>query len=149
MKILIVTSSGGHLFKTFKLKPGWSRYERVWVTKKDGFSTDLLKREKVIDGHFPENRNVLNFFRNLLLAIKVFLNEKPTLVFSMGAGVAPPFFFVAKILKIPTIFIETFISIERPTLSGKMIYPISDLFLVQNKKLQKIYKKSEYKGTIL
>ncbi|MEO8581494.1 MAG: PssD/Cps14F family polysaccharide biosynthesis glycosyltransferase [Patescibacteria group bacterium] len=149
MKILIVTSSGGHLFKTFQLKPWWSKYERVWVTKKDEFSESILNGEKIIPGNFPEQRNILNFFKNLFFALKLLRTEKPDLIFSMGAGIAPPFFLVAKLYKIKTVFIETFISISQSTISGKMIYPLADLFLVQNKKLLHVYKKSLYLGPIL
>lgn len=148
-KICVVSSSGGHLYKTYQLKPWWKNYDRYWVTKDDKFTNNLLKGEKVYYASFPENRNLKNAIKNFFLAFKILKKERPSLVFSMGAGIAPPFIAVAKLLKIKTIFIETFILIPKQTLSGKLIYPIVDLFLVQNKKLLKSYPKAKYWGKTL
>ena len=148
-KICLVSSSGGHLFKSFQLKKWWSKYDRFWVTKDDGFATVLLKDEKKYFAYFPESRSIFNFFRNLLFAHRILKKEKPDLLFSTGAGVAPPFFFVAKLLGIKTIFMETLIFTPQPTLSGKMLYPIADYFLVQNKKLLEVYPKARYWGRCL
>lgn len=148
MKILLVVSSGGHLYMAMRLKPWWSRYKRIWVTKKDAFSTSVLKKEKVIEGNFPEQRNIINFFKNLFLAVKVVLIEKPDVIFSTGAGVAPPFFLIAKLFGKKTIFLEAFVTIG-PTLSGKISYPMTNLFLIQDHRLQLVYKNSKYVGKLL
>lgn len=150
-KIVMVTSSGGHLIKSVALKDWWSQYQRVWVTRKDSISQDLLQDETVYWGFFPENRNRINFVRNMYLAIKVFITEKPDYLFSTGAGVAVPFFLIGKFLPIKRIFVETFITIPKPTLSGQIIYRLglaSD-FIVQHPDLCKKYPKAVYKGSIL
>lgn len=148
MKISIISSSGGHLYKTHLLKQWWGKYQHFWVTKDDSLSRSLLKKEKKYFAHFPENRNLPNAIRNLCLAFKILLKEKPDLVFSMGAGVAPPFFLVAKILKIKTIYMENFIFIDHATLSGKICYPLADNFIVQRKKLLNKYPRAKYLGPI-
>lgn len=157
MKIALISSPGGHLYKTLQLKKWWSQYNRFWVTNKCEIITDKsIKNKFVYIAYFPENRNTLNAIRNFFLALRILCKEKPELIFSMGAGIAPPFFLAAKLLwlfniKIKTIFIETFIFIPKPTLSGKMIYflRLADLFVVQNKKLLKFYPKAKYLGPIL
>ena len=151
MKIVLVTSSGGHLYKTVALKQWWSLYTRVWITRKDLVADSLLKQEKVYYGYFPENRNIFNAARNMVLAVSVFLKEKPDCIFSSGAGVALPFFFVAKLFGVQTVFMETFITVPKTTLTGKIIYSfkLADIFLVQNKKLLKIYPNAVYKGSVL
>lgn len=148
-KILIVTSSGGHLVKSYLLADWWENFDRVWVTRKDELVDDLLKDEKLYFGHFPENRHIGNFFRNLWLARQVLKIECPDVVFSMGAGIAPPFLFIAKLMRIKTVFVETFITVPRPTLSGRLVYPFVDLFLVQNVGLLKDYPRAKYWGSIL
>jgi len=137
------------LYKTFLLQPWWEQHSRFWVTRNDAFALDLLKKEKVYFGNFPENRNVVNAIRNFFLAWILLRKEKPDAIFSMGAGIAPPFFLVAKILGIRTIFLETFIFIQKPTLSGRMIYFIADHFLIQHKKLLTTYPRATYCGTLL
>lgn len=147
--ILIVCSSGGHLLKSFYLKKWWSKYNRLWITKHDSFSSSMLKNESVIHGNFPENRNVINFIKNLFLAFRFFIRNKPDIVFSNGAGIAPPFFIMAKFFGIKTIFMETFIFSPIPTVSGKIIYRLADYFFVQNKKLLKYYPKAYYFGAVI
>lgn len=148
-KLCLVCSSGGHLIKSYMLKPWWSQYDRFWVTRNDRLSQDLLKNETVFFGNFPENRNIVNLFKNLSLAFKFFKKEKPDLVFSLGAGIGPPFIWMAKLMGIKTVFMETFIFIPKPTLSGKLTYHVADDFLVQNRKLLKIYPNAKFWGTVL
>jgi len=149
MKIGLISSSGGHLFKTLQLKPWWSQHQRFWVTSQSAKQYQLPPQEKVYLGHFPENRHLTNFFRNFLLAWKILLKERPQVLFSTGAGIAPPFFLVAKILGIKLIFLETFILINHPTLSGKLVYPLSNLFLVQNQPMLTHYPRAKYFGQTL
>ncbi|MBU1130497.1 UDP-N-acetylglucosamine--LPS N-acetylglucosamine transferase [Patescibacteria group bacterium] len=148
-KICLVTSPGGHLYKTFLLKPWWSKYKRFWVTSKNEKHFNFLKNEKIYYGYFPENRNIVNFLKNLILALKILKKEKPNIIFSTGAGIAPPFFLIAKIFGIKSIFLETFILSNQTTLSGKIIHFFSDLFLVQNRNLLKKYPKAKFAGSIL
>lgn len=44
------------------------------------------------------------------------------------------------------IFIETFANITTKTLSGKLVYPIADLFLVQWEEMLELYPKAKYRG---
>ena len=151
-KLCIFSSSGGHFVKTMALKKWWQKYETIWVTRKDQVTNSLLKdKYKVYQAHFPEQRHALNFFKNLWLAFQLLKKEKPDLVFSMGAGLAVHFFFLAKLMNIPTIFMETFIFINHPTLTGKLIYKLNlaDIFLVQNKELLETYPQASYYGKII
>ncbi|MFC1654140.1 PssD/Cps14F family polysaccharide biosynthesis glycosyltransferase [Patescibacteria group bacterium] len=149
-KIALISSPGGHLFKTLKLKKWWGNYERFWVTDiKKNENIKSLRGEKVYGGYFPENRNVMNFIRNLLLAYRVLRKEKPDLIFSIGAGIAPPFFLIGRIMGIKTVFMETFNFIPKSTLSGRLIYPICSSFIVQNKEILQIYPKAKFVGRVL
>ena len=149
MKIGIISSSGGHLFTTSQLKKWWGKNDRFWVVPKDGFSQDQLKTERTYQAFSPEQRNLSTMVKNTWLAIRVLRKERPDLIFSTGAGVAPPFFLIAKLLGIKTIFMEAYIFNPRPTLSGKLIYPIADLFIVQHQDLLKTYPRAKYLGSVL
>lgn len=146
IKLCLITSPGGHLFKLYQLKPWWNQYEHFWVTSPLAKKLQLLNNEKVYYGHFPVSRNLINFTKNLILAIKILKKEKPDILFSIGAGIAPPFFIIAKLMGIKLIFMETFIFSPEKTLSGHLVYPFTDHFLVQNKSLLKKYKKAKYWG---
>ncbi len=149
MKIGLITSRGGHLFQLYQLKPWWSSHKRFWVTGRGGDSDYFLKEEKRYYGFFPESRNVINAFKNLFLAIKILRKEKPDLLLSCGAGMAPPFFLVGKFLGCKLIFIEPYDFIAFPSLSGKLVSPLVDKLLVQHEIQKKFFKKAEFWGSTL
>ncbi len=145
----IITSKGGHLYQMYRLKDWWSRYDRFWVTFPGQDSQSLLSHERVYLGYYPETRNLINAFRHIRLAWRILLRERPTLLISCGAGIAPPFFLVAKLLRIPTVFIEVFDLVKHPSLTGKLVEPFVNYFLIQHPTQRKFYKHALYKGAIL
>ncbi len=71
-------------------------------------------------------RTALNAWQSLL----VLRRERPALVISTGADVAVPILLLARLFGAAVIFIETAGSAE-PTLAGRLVYPVADLFIVQ------------------
>ncbi len=148
MKICLVGSSGGHLIHLYMLKPIWSEQERFWVTFDKEDARSLLEGEKVYPCYYPTNRNIWNLIRNTFVAIKVLRKEKPDLLISSGAAVAVPFFYIAKLMGKKLIYIEVFDRIDKPTLTGKLVYPITDRFIVQWEEMKQVYPKAENLGSI-
>ena len=130
------------------LKDFWKDKDRFWVTfdKKDANS--ILKEEKVYHCFFPTNRNIKNLIKNSFLAIKLLIKEKPNLIISSGAAVAVPFFYLGKLFGAKTIYIEVFDRIDKPTLTGKLVYPVTDKFIVQWEEMKNVYKKAINFGSI-
>jgi hypothetical protein len=52
-------------------------------------------------------------------------------IISDGAGLAFPFFVVARLLRVRTVYLEVYDRISRSTLTGRLCYPLADLFLLQ------------------
>ena len=148
IKICLVGSSGGHLTHLHMLEPTWSKFDRFWVTFNKVDANSLLKNEKVYYCFFPTNRNLLNLIRNTFLAIKILHKEKPDLIISSGAAVAVPFFWLGKIYGAKTIYIEVFDRIYKPTLTGKLVKPVTDVFIVQWEEMKDVYKNSINLGSI-
>lgn len=148
MKVCLVSSSGGHLMHLYMLKPFWENKDRLWVTfdKKDARS--LLKNEKMIPCYFPTNRSLKGLIINTWIAWKVLHKEKPDLIISSGAAVAVPFFYIGKLFGIKCIYIEVFDRIDHPTVSGKMVYPIADKFIVQWEEMKNVYPNAINLGSI-
>lgn len=146
MKICFVTSSGGHLTHLMQLKSWWVDKERVWVTFDKADSQSILKDEKKYWCYFPTNRNIKNLIKNTFLAYKVLRKEKPDLIISTGAAVAIPFFYLSKLFRIKTVYIEVYDRIDKPTITGKIVYPITDLFILQWEEQKKFYPKGEFLG---
>ncbi|HEM4402776.1 UDP-N-acetylglucosamine transferase subunit ALG14 [Streptococcus suis] len=148
MKVCLVGSSGGHLNHLFLLKPFWSFEDRFWVTFNKEDARSILKNEKMYSCYFPTNRNLLNLIRNTFLAFKILRKEKPDVIISSGAAVAVPFFYIGKILGAKTVYIEVFDRIDKPTVTGRLVYPVTDKFIVQWEEMKKVYPKSKNLGSI-
>lgn len=148
-KVAIVTSKGGHLYQMYRLKPWWSKYDRFWVTFSGADTDSLLSGETVYNGYYPESRHILNAFRHLILAWRLLRTERPSVIISCGAGIAPPFFLIGKLLGIRTIFIEVFDLVRHPSLTGRIVSRLSDYVLVQHKSQLKFYPRGIFKGAIL
>ncbi|MBC6925514.1 PssD/Cps14F family polysaccharide biosynthesis glycosyltransferase [Ligilactobacillus salivarius] len=148
MKVCLVGSSGGHLTHLHMLKDFWKDKDRFWVTFDKEDARSILENEKVIPCYYPTNRNIKNLIKNTFLAIRVLLKEKPDLIISSGAAVAVPFFYIGKILGAKLIYIEVFDRIDKPTVTGKLVYPIADKFIVQWEEQKKVYPKAINLGSI-
>lgn len=148
MKVCLVGSSGGHLTHLYMLKDFWKDKDRFWVTFDKEDARSILENEKVISCYYPTNRNIKNLIKNTFLAIRVLLKEKPDLIISSGAAVAVPFFYIGKILGAKLIYIEVFDRIDKPTVTGKLVYPIADKFIVQWEEQKKVYPKAINLGSI-
>lgn len=148
MKTCLVCSSGGHLTQLYMLKPFWEKQERFWVTFDKEDAKSLLEGEQIYPCHYPTNRNIKNLLRNTVLAWKVLRKEKPELIISTGAAAAVPFFYLGKLFGAKTIYIEIFDRIDKPTVTGKLVYPITNRFIVQWEEQKKVYPKAINLGSI-
>ena len=149
MKLCLVASTGGHLLQLCALKEAWGQHGRFWVTFDKIDARTLLKDERVVWAHHPTNRNLLNLFRNLRLAWSLLRRERPDAVISTGAGVGVPFIWMGRLLGIRTVFIESITFIRRPSLSGRLVYPVVDRYMVQWPELAARCRKAIYKGRVL
>jgi UDP-N-acetylglucosamine:LPS N-acetylglucosamine transferase len=149
MKLGMICSSGGHLLLLHLLKDFWEQHDRFWVTFNKEDAVSLLKEERTYWAYFPTNRNMFNLVRNFFVAVKVLLKEKPDILVSTGAGVAIPFFYLGKLLGKKLVFIEAYERIDNPSLTGRLVYPITDAFILQWEEQQKHYPKGKVLGQLL
>jgi len=147
--LCLVCSPGGHFMQLHSLGDIWSRGQRIWVTLPAADTEILLKEERVHWAFGPTNRNLVNLFRNLRLAFSILRKERPDAVLSTGAGVSVPFVWAARLLGIKTIFIEDLTRVSGLSLSGKLVYWVADVFLIQWPELVKQYPRAQYRGRFL
>jgi UDP-N-acetylglucosamine:LPS N-acetylglucosamine transferase len=131
------------------LRPLWEVYERFWVTFPTEDARSLLAGERVYWCHHPTNRNLKNLIRNTGLAVRVLKKERPTHLISTGAAVAVPFFYVGRMCGARLVFIETIDRIDTPTLTGRIIHPITQHVLVQGPEQRALYGRAEVIGPLL
>ena len=149
MKVLLVCSSGGHLTQLHRLKRWWADHDRSWVTFNTADATSLLAGERVAWAYHPTTRNAPNALRNLRLAWRVLRRDRPDVVVSDGAGVAVPFFVIAKALRIATVYVEVYDRIDSKTLTARLCSPFTDLFCVQWPEQLELYPKARLIGPLL
>lgn len=148
MKVCLVGSSGGHLAHLYLLKPFWKDKERFWVTFDKEDARSVLSEEVLYPCYYPTNRNIKNLIKNTFLAYKILKKERPDVIISSGAAVAFPFFYIGKLFGSKTVYIEVFDRIDAPTVTGKLVYPVTDRFIVQWEEMKKVYPKAINLGGI-
>ena len=149
MKICLVGSSGGHLTHLYLLEDWWKKHDRFWVTFEKQDAKSILKDEKKYWCFFPTNRNIKNLIKNTFLAIKVLIKEKPDIIVSSGAAVAVPFFYIGKLMGKKVVYIEVYDRVSTATLTGRLVYPITDAVIVQWEEQKKLYPKAINLGGLI
>ncbi len=148
-KIYLVCSAGGHLAQLVALRDYWINTDRTWVTFDMPDARSQLAGERVHWAFHPTTRNMLNLARNFLLAIRLLRRDHPEFVISNGAGVALPFFVVARLLGIKTVYVEVFDRIDTTTMTGRLCRPITQLFCVQWERQLEQYPGAHVIGPLL
>jgi UDP-N-acetylglucosamine:LPS N-acetylglucosamine transferase len=148
-RVLLVCSSGGHLYQLLMLEPWWRDIARLWVTFPTEDARSRLAGEQSVWAHHPTTRNVPNLLRNFALAVSVVRAWRPDLVVSTGAGVAFPFFVAAKLLRVPCVYVEVYDRIDAPTLTGRLCYPLADRFLLQWPEQRRFYARGQVIGPLM
>ncbi len=149
LRVLMVCSSGGHLAQLMTLKPWWSQRDTAWVTFPTEDGRSLLAGERAYFAYYPTTRNIKNLIRNTLLAVRVMVKERPDVVVTTGAGVALPFFVLARLQRVPTVYIEVFDRIDHATLTAKLCRPFTTRMLVQWEEQKDLYAGSTVVGRLL
>lgn len=145
MKICIISSVGGHLTEVLQLKDIYMKYDFFFVINdKRNISEEINERAYFI----THSERDWKFLINLYEAFNIFRKERPNVILSTGAGPAVPVSLVGKFFGCSIIFIESFAAVERPTLTGRIMYYIADKFFYQWEKLGKYYPKGIYGGSI-
>ncbi|MCD6478165.1 MAG: hypothetical protein J7K87_04115 [Candidatus Aenigmarchaeota archaeon] len=148
VKICLACSAGGHLKQLLELDSIWKKYDNFIVTYERENTKKLAKKREVYIIENPE-RDPFCILKSFIQSLRIFLKEKPDLIVADGAGISIPISIVGKIFRRKLIFIESFSRITEPSMTGRILYPFADLFLVQWKPLLKKYgKKAIYSGGI-
>lgn len=153
-KILFISSTGGHLSEMMRLKSMFAYYDYDIVTEKTK-SNLSLKEDYKKHIHFLVYGTkdhlfsyIFKLIYNCFKSFFLYLRIHPDYVITTGAHTAGPMCLIAKIFGSKIIYIETFANIDTKTITGKLLYPVSDLFIVQWKKMKKHYPKAVDGGWI-
>ncbi len=149
MKIALVCTHGGHLTETLQLLDALEEHDFFFVTHHSSRDNDLLK---IAPAYFSKsiNANPILFLLAFPWALRLLIRERPDVIISLGAEISLPFFFWGRILRIKTIYIESWCRIKDLSLTGKLVYPFVDAFYVQWPQLLAICgPKAKYFGSVV
>jgi len=147
MKITLVCSHGGHLTEMMYLMDAFKGHDVFFITY-DNFRTRNLEHRK----YLLENigTSPVKMLKAFLKIGKILAKEKPSVVISTGSEIAIPAFVIAKVLGMRTVFIESWCRIKTKSGTGRIVYYLSDLFLVQWPQLLELYGgKAKYVGAVV
>jgi beta-1,4-N-acetylglucosaminyltransferase len=153
-KVLFISSTGGHLSEMMQLKKLFNNYNYHIITEKDKTTKSLKnKYNKKINYLLYGTKDhlfsyIFIFMFNVIKSLYLLLKINPKVIVTTGAHTAVPMCYFGKLFGKKIIFIETFANSETKTLSGKLVYPIADLFIVQWETMLKHYPKAQYWGWI-
>lgn len=153
-KVLFISSTGGHLSEIMQLKSLFDKYDYHIVTEKTKQNISLRDKypQKINYLIYGSKSNMLVYPFKLLLncfiSLYLFISIMPKYIVTTGSHTAVPMCFIGKIFGSKIIFIESFANVKSKTLTGKLIYGLADLFIVQWKSMLKLYPKAKFGGWI-
>ena len=153
-KVLFISSTGGHLNELLQLSPLFGKYDYKIITEKDKISEGLKEKYKDRIEYLPYGtrshllKYIFIYFYLILKTIYLYFKIRPKVIVTTGTHTAGPMCYLGKIFGSKIIYIETFANIDRKTATGRLIYPIADLFIVQWEEMLKLYPKAVYGGQI-
>jgi UDP-N-acetylglucosamine:LPS N-acetylglucosamine transferase len=148
MKICLVCSQGGHFIQMMQIIDSFSGHDIFFAA----YNSSREGLKSYPHAYFIDNigMNPWRMFKAFIWSFKILKVEKPRVIVSLGAEIALPFFYWGRLLKIKTIYIESWSRVENLSLSGRLILPIADEFLVQWPSLLQVCgDKARYEGSVI
>lgn len=152
-KVLFISSTGGHFNELLQLKKTMRKYDSYIITEKTKSSIDLKKefgsKIRFLKYGTKSHLSYIYIFPfNCIMSFVYFLRIRPDCVVTTGAHTGVVMCYIAKLFRRKVIYIETFANIHSKSVSGKLVYPIADLFIVQWESMLKLYPNAVYGGWI-
>lgn len=151
-KVMFISSVGGHLTQLLELSPMFKNYDYVLVTEKTAVTKNMNNKHKteylIYGSRQYLFRYIFKFLYNICKSFYLFVKYRPNVIVTTGAHTSVPMCYIGKLFGKKIIFIESFAKRTSPTLSGRLVYPIASIFIVQWKTMLKFYPKAKYFGGI-
>lgn len=150
--VMFISSVGGHLTQLLQLSKKFHNYDYILVTEKTDVTKDLNKKyctEFLLHGsrHYPFSY-IFIFLFNIIKSFYLFIKYDPQVIVTTGTHTAVPMCYIGWLFGRKIIFIESFAKRISPTLSGRLVYPIATVFVVQWESMLKYYPKAKFWGWI-
>jgi UDP-N-acetylglucosamine:LPS N-acetylglucosamine transferase len=146
VKTCIVCSVGGHLTEVRVLMPAYAGEPHFYVLNDKAMLPEDMRGRTYFIAHSERD---WKFILNLWEAFRILRKERPTAILSTGAGLAVPFAIVGRLFfGTRVVFVETFTRIERPSLTGRIMYWLAHDFFYQWPQLRAFFPRGCYGGPL-
>ena len=153
-RVMFISSGGGHLSEMMTLDKLFPKYDYHIITEKTKSTLDLKEKHKNRVSYLVYGTKdhmitypfklLFNCFKSLFYYIKY----KPDFIVTTGAHTAGPMCCIGHIFGSRIIYIETFANVHTKTITGKLVYKMADLFIVQWESMLELYPKATYGGCV-
>jgi len=151
LKICISCSAGGHFSEALRATED-IKHNKFYVTYRTAPLEEFSLNNKVYFITHPRHCTFLLrlflFAKNIIESGLILLNERPDLIISTGADVAIATCIIGKLMGKKLIYIESGGYVTSKSISGRLVYPFADLFLVQWKPAISNFPKAIYGGPL-
>lgn len=147
MKIALVCSHGGHLTEMLFLMKAFEGHECFFITYSSERTESMELRRYLLDNI---GKNPIRMSKSFISILGILIREQPNAVVSTGSEIAIPAIILGKLLGMKTIFIESWCRVRTKSYTGKVVYLLSDLFLVQWPQLVEQYgRRAKFEGAVI
>jgi UDP-N-acetylglucosamine:LPS N-acetylglucosamine transferase len=149
LRICLAASAGGHISQLLKLSNSWNGRNTFCVTTTQVIVEHIKKYGNVYVVGECNYKHPLRVIVTLIRCLKVVVRERPDVIISTGAAAGCIMCFLGKLFGARIVWIDSITNVERMSLSGRLVRPVADLFLVQWPQLAEKYSNVEYAGTLI
>lgn len=153
-RVMFISSTGGHLSEMLQLKEMFKEYDYTIITEKTKSNLKLKDKykDRIYFTIYGTKDHMLTYpfklLGNCFKSLYYYLKTRPDYIVTTGAHTAGPMCLIGKIFGSKIIYIETFANMKTKTITGRLLYPVSDLFVVQWESMKELYPDSVYGGWI-
>lgn len=154
-KVIAIASQGGHIFELMQVAASFEAHDYLVITDEAETTTGLKNKynHRIKYLKYETRKNLIRylfvFSFNIIKSLAIYLLFMPDYILSTGTHTAVPMCYIGKIFGSRIIYIESMANINSKSLSGTLVYPIADLFIVQWQDMLHLYKKAVYGGLII
>ena len=157
MKVLLTFGGGGHTAETMRvlklLGPGYEYHYLI-------LEQERHLRDKVpFPGEFhevpqPRRRDdssltvALRIIPLFITMIRLLRTIRPAAIIGCGPSLSVLAMWAGKLTGARVIYVETAARVKSVSLSGRLVYPVADIFFVQWPEMKKLLPRAEYYGRI-
>jgi len=158
-KVCLECAEGGHLDEMIEILPSLDGFDFFFITSQSDTTERLAKRFRVYYVSKSDLRPSSRYYviaRDMAMSVvvavrtlRIILRERPLVVISTGGGATVQLCVIARLLGIKVLALQSITRVTSLSVTGRLVYPLSNVFVVQWSQLLKEYPRAKYWGRVL